>query len=186
MSAIAGSTALSSAALALDDLVDEPDPLRPQGIEPAAAGEQGTGVRFADLRDDERRDDGGEDAEPRLGEPESRARLGDHEVAHRAEAHPAPERRALDSRDDGHGARVDGLEHLGHRHRVLLVALDVERHRGAHPVDVRAGTERLAFAGEDHGAQLRRRISLECRERRPKLGDQRGIERVPDRRAARA
>ena len=69
----------------------------------------------------------GQDPEPRLGEPEPRPRLGDDEVAHRAQAHPAPERRALDARDDRHRARVDGLEHVGHRHRVLLVALDVER-----------------------------------------------------------
>ena len=73
-SATAASTASVERRLALDDLVDEPDPLGPDGVEPAAAGEQGTGVRLADLRDDERRDDRRQDAEPRLGEPEPRAR----------------------------------------------------------------------------------------------------------------
>ena len=67
--------------LALDDLVDEPDPLGPHGVEPAAAGEQRPGVRLADLGDDERRDDRRQDPEPRLGEAEPRAGLGDDEVA---------------------------------------------------------------------------------------------------------
>ena len=48
--------------LALDDLVDEPDPLRPDRVEPAAAGEQRPGVALADLRDHERRDDRRQDA----------------------------------------------------------------------------------------------------------------------------
>ena len=72
-SAIAASTAASSAVLALDDLVDEPDPLRPHRVEPAAAGEQRPGVALADLRDHERGDDRRQDPEPRLGEPEPRA-----------------------------------------------------------------------------------------------------------------
>ena len=59
--------------LALDDLVDQPDPLGPDGIEPAATREQRAGVRLADLRDHERRDDRRQDPEPRLGEPEPRA-----------------------------------------------------------------------------------------------------------------
>ena len=88
----------------------------------------------------------------------------------------APWTRAID-RDR---ARVDRLEHLGHRHRVLLVALDVERHRRAHPVDVGAGAERRTVAGEDDGPQLGRRLAGEAGERRPELGDQRGVERVVD------
>ena len=46
--------------------------------------------------------------------PKRRAALGDDEVRHGAQAHPAAERRALDARDDRHRARVDGLEHVGH------------------------------------------------------------------------
>ena len=40
--------------LALDDLVDQADPLGPDRIDPAAAGEQRPGVALADLGDDER------------------------------------------------------------------------------------------------------------------------------------
>ena len=91
-----------------------------------------------------------------LGEPEPRAALGDDQVRHRAQAHPAAEGRALDPRDDRHRARVDRLEHVGHGHRVLLVALDVERHRRAHPGDVGAGAERRPVAGQDDGPELGR------------------------------
>src|SRR5215212_393577 len=114
----------------------------------------------SDLLDDRR-----EDAEPGLRESELRARLRDHEVAYRAQAHAAPERGALDPGDDGDRARIDRLEHLRHGHRVLLIALDVQRHRRTHPADVRAGTEGLALARQDDGAELRRRILLERRER---------------------
>ncbi len=81
----------------------------------------------------------------------------------------------------GTGQRVDRVEHLGHRHRVLLVGLAVERQRGAHPGDVRAGTERRAVAGQDDGPQ--RTSAILARERaegRPQLGDQRRVERVVD------
>ena len=104
---------------------------------------------LADLRDHERRDDRRQDPQTRLGEPEPRAALGHDEVADRAQPHPAAERGALDAHDERHRAGVDRLEHVGHRHRVLLVALDVERHRRAHPGDVGAGTERRPVAGQD-------------------------------------
>ena len=80
--------------LALDDLVDEPDPLGPHGVEPPAAREERPGMALADLGDDERRDHRRQDAEARLGEPESRPGLGDDEVGDRAQSHAAAERRA--------------------------------------------------------------------------------------------
>ena len=140
-------------------------------------------MALADLGDDERADDRRQDPEPRLGEPEPGPRLGDDEVGDGAQAHPATERRAMDARDHRRRTRVDGLEHLGHRHRVLLVALGVERHRGAHPVEVGAGAERRSVAGQDDRAKLARRFAGEQRERGPQLGDQRGVERVVDVRA---
>ena len=112
--------------LALDDLVDEPDPGRPGRIEAAAAREQGSGVALADLGDDERADDRRQDPEARLGEPEARPALGDDQVGDRAQAGPATERRAVDPGDDRRRAGVDELERVGHHHRVLLVAFDIE------------------------------------------------------------
>jgi hypothetical protein len=77
------------ARLAFDHLVDEPDPLRADRVEPAAAREQAPRVALPDLRDDERRDDRRQDAQPRLGEAEAGPGLGDHEVGHRAQPHAA-------------------------------------------------------------------------------------------------
>ena len=105
---------------------------------------------------------------------------GDHQVADGAQAHPAAERRTLDPDDDGDGARVERLEHVGHRHRVLLVALDVERHRRAHPGDVGTGAEGRAVAGQDDEAKLVRGLPGERRERLAQLGDERRVERVVD------
>ena len=48
--------------LALDDLVDEADALRPHGVEAPAAREERPGVGLADLGDDERGDDRRQDA----------------------------------------------------------------------------------------------------------------------------
>ena len=84
--------------LALHDLVDQPDPLGPQRVEPAAAGEQGAGVGLADLRDDERADHRRQDPEPRLGEPEPGPALGDDEVG---SPRTAPSRRRAPPRGPG-------------------------------------------------------------------------------------
>ena len=140
-------------------------------------------MALTDLGDDERRDDRWQDPETRLREPEARAALGDDEVCDSTQAHPAAKRGALHPRDDRDRAGVDGLEHVGHAHRVLLVALDVERARRPHPVEVRAGAERRPVAREDHAAQIRRRLPRKGRERRSQLGDERRIERVVDLRA---
>ena len=102
------------------------------------------------------------------------------EVGDRAEPHAAAERRAVDPGDDRHGAGVDGLEHVGHGHRVLLVALDVERHGGAHPGDVGAGAERRPVAREDDGAELGRALARKRRESGSKVRDQGGVEGVVD------
>ena len=160
--------------------MDEPDPRGPRGVEPAATREQRAGVRLADLGDHERADDGRQDPEARLGEPEPRARLGDDHVGDGAQPHPAAERRAVDPGDDRHGTRVDGLEHVGHGHRVLLVALGVERHGRPHPGEVRTGAERRPVAGEDDRAELGRAFAGEQGERRPELADQARVEGVVD------
>ena len=112
--------------------------------------------------------------------PKRVAGLGDDEVGHGAQPHPAPEGRAVDPGDHRHRAGVDRLEHVGHRHRVLLVALDVEaiaariqamsapaQNDGPSPARTTARSSVGVFAGEQ-------------RERRPQLRDQAGIERVVD------
>ncbi len=145
--------------------MDEPDPRGPRGLEPAAAGKQSPRVRLADLGDDERADDRWQDPQAGLGEPEPRATLGDDDVGDGAQAHPSTECRAVDSGDDRHRAGIDRLEHVGHRHRVLLVALDAERHRRSHPAEVRTGAERRSVAREHDRAQPGRALAREGRER---------------------
>ena len=164
--------------VALDDLVDEPDPQRPQGIEAATARKERPSVRFADFGDHEWGDHRRQDPQARFGEPELRPGLGDHQVCHRTQAHAPAERGTVDARDHRDGARVDGVEHVGHGHRVVLVALDVELHRRAHPVDVGTRTERGSLAGKHDRPERRRILSCEGSERRGKLGDHARVERV--------
>ena len=163
-----------------DQAVHEPDLPGPLGVEPAAAGEQGPGVRLADLRDHERRDHRGDDPEAGLREAERRSRLGHHDVRDRAQAHPAAQRAALDARDDGDRAVVDGPEHVRGRQRVPLVGRLVERHRGAHPGDVRPGAEQRALAGQDHGPELLGGLVPQGIERRAQVRDGRRVEGVAD------
>ena len=164
--------------LALDDLVDEPDPGRPRRIEAAAAREQGPRVALADLGDDDRADDGRQDPQARLGEPEAGPALGDDEVRDGAQAGAATQGRAMDPRDDRCRAGIDELERVGHDHGVLFIAFDVELHGGPHPGDVRPGTERRTVAGQDDLPEVGGGFPSEDRERRPQLGDERRIERV--------
>ena len=177
-SAMAASTAASSAASPSTTSWTSPIRWARTASNRRPPGNSARAWRLADLRDDERRDDRRQDPEARLGEPEPRPALGDDQVADRAQPHPAAERRAVDAHDERHGARVDRLEHVGHRHRVLLVAFDVERHRRAHPGDVGAGTERRPVAGQHDHPQRGRVLAGERRERRAQLGDGRGIEGV--------
>ena len=78
----------------------------------------------------------------------------------------------------GHVSIVSNMSR--HGHRVLLVALRVERDRGAHPGQICAGTERGSVAGEHDRAELCRSFAGQRREGRPQLRDERRIERVVD------
>ena len=122
----------------------------------------------------------GQDPEPRLGEPEARAGLGDDEVGDRAQPDPASEREPVHAGDDRRRTGVDRLEHLGHGHRVVLVRLAVEVERRAHPRHVGAGAERRPVAGKDDRPQSFGRLAGERRERGPQLGDRGRVERVVD------
>ena len=100
-------------------------------------------------------------------------------TAHRPIPPPsaAPWTRAIDR----HRARVDRLEHLGHRHRVLLVALDVER--PSPRASSRCRRRRRTTGRRRRGRRPAARSGAS--RARPanvvaELGDQRGVERVVD------
>jgi hypothetical protein len=160
--------------------VDQPDAQGPGRVETPTTREQGARLRLADLGDDERGDDRRQETQPGFGEAEPRAGLRDDEVRHRTQAHAAAERGALDPGDDRHGAAVDGIEHLGHRHRVGLVGFAVEAERGPHPGRVGARAEAPALARQDDGAQLIRRLAGEPFEGAPEGLDRRPVEGVVD------
>jgi hypothetical protein len=140
-------------------------------------------VPLPDACDDERADDGGQDAEPGLGEAESDVGGGQHDVGHRAEAHATPQRGALDARDDGHRAVIDGAQHVRHAPCVRLVVLQRQGQRGTHPLDVGPGAERGSLPRQHDGAQRLRRLGGQVLERLPQLIDEGGVERVAHLRA---
>ena len=85
----------------------------------------------------------------------------------------AAERVALDPRDDRRGAPVDRLHHREEPHGVVDVLVEGEVDRGPLPLDVGAGAEALAFAGEQDDARI-----SDVRERLVQLGDQLRVERI--------
>jgi hypothetical protein len=93
------------------DLVHQSDVQRRVGVE-ALAGEEVAPRMRADLRQHERRDDGGNDPEPHLGEAEDGVGRGDCDVRARRQPAPAAERVAVHARDHRRRAGVDRLAHL--------------------------------------------------------------------------
>ena len=163
-----------------DHLVHQADAECAIGVEALAGDEQGTRVRLADLRHHERADDRRDDAELRLGEAECRVGRRDDDVGNRAQAHAAPERRALDPRDHRRRTAVDGREHRVERGRVPFVLLDAEADRGSHPVDVGTGTEDRTGPGQHDAAQDVGTLRRELFERCPQLADELRVEGVAD------
>ena len=127
-----------------------------------------------DPRQDERRDDGGDDPELHLREAEHRVGRGDRDVGARDEARTAAERVTVDTRDDRGAAGPDRLAHPVQPHRVVDVLLVREVDRAALPLDVRAGAEGRARAREDDRAGV-----ADIRKGIRELADQLGVERVP-------
>ena len=78
------------------------DLLRARGGEAGGGQEQLARRGLADLRDGERRDDGRQDPELGLGEPEHRVVLGDDDVADGREPGAAAERGAVNTADERH------------------------------------------------------------------------------------
>src|SRR5689334_14815752 len=159
-----------------DDLVDQADGARAGGVEALGCQEEGTGMRLADLAEDEGGDDGGGDAQAGLGEAEAGVVGGDGDVADGGEAGAAAERGAVDAADDGLGAGVYGAEHVGHAQGVGHVLVTAEIEAGAHPVEVGAGTEAGAVAAQDDGAHTV--IRAKHLKGGLELGDEPGVEGV--------
>ena len=113
---------------------------------------------------------------PSFTSEKANTRVGrrDHDVGARDEAAAAAERMAVHARHDRRRAGVDRLEHLPQPPRVGDVLLVAELDRAAHPVDVGAGREALALAGEQHRAH----VVADRRESLGQLRDQLGVEGV--------
>jgi dihydrodipicolinate synthase/N-acetylneuraminate lyase len=158
--------------------VHEPDAQGHVRAEALARQEPAPGSPRADPGEHERRDDRGDDSEPDLGEAEDCVRGGDRDVGTGDEAAASPEGVAVHERDHGGRAPVDRLTHAVEAHRVLDVLLVREVDRRALPVDVGAGAEALALAGENDGT----RVSY-VREGIRQLGDESGVEGIAPLRA---
>ena len=136
------------------DFVDQADRHGAPRVETLAGKEQRARLRGPDLRQDEGRDDGGNDAQLHFGESEDRVLGRDSDVADGCEAGASAQRRAVDSTDHWLGAVVDRAKHVAHPLGVGDVCLVRQIERRAHPVDVGAAAEDLALAGEHDGADV--------------------------------
>ena len=99
---------------------------------------------------------------------------GEDNVGARDEAAAAAEHVAVHAGDDRSRARVERLQHLAESARVLDVLLVAQLDRRAHPLDVGAGAEALALAGQHNRARV-----ADVGERVAQRRDQVGVERVP-------
>ena len=165
--------ALDGAVEVIGHLADQPDLERRMCVEPLSGQEVAAGRAFADLREDEGRDHGGDDPELDLGEPEDRVLGSDRDVHGRGEPGTAAERVPLDPPDDRGGAPVDRLHHREEPHGVVDVLVEGEADRGPLPLDVGAGAEALAFACEQDDACI-----SDIPERFVQVCDQLRVERV--------
>src|SRR5204862_25758 len=121
---------------------DEADFERAHGLKLLAGQEELTNGRLAELADDVRRNDGGDQAQPHLGETELRPERRYRDVRRGDEPGAAAHRRAVYARDHRLRRLVDREEHVGQRLRLAHVLVARERGPGAHPVEIGPGAER--------------------------------------------
>ncbi len=158
--------------------MDEADRERLGGANPRRRQRQAARVALADRVQHVRTDRRRQDAELRLADGEARVVGGDRDVAGAGEADAAAERGALDARDGRLRAGVDSAQHRRELARVVEVPFDRRLARALHPVEVGAGAEVLAVAGEhDHAHAV---VGAEPREGRVEFGDHLFVERVVD------
>ena len=136
------------------DLMDEADPESGRGIESLPGQEVAPRRAGPDPGQDERRDDGGHDAEPDFGEREDGVLRRDRNVDAGQETRAAAERMALNPSDDGRRTGVDRLEHGVEAHCVLDVVVVVEVDRGTLPVHVGSGAKARPLALEPDHARI--------------------------------
>jgi hypothetical protein len=127
----------------------------------------------ADLREDERRDDRGDDPEAHFREPEDRVGPRDCDVGTRNQSRASAQGEAVHAADDRRRAGVDRLEHAVELHRVLDVLVVREVDRSPLPFDVGSRAERGALALEEDSTSV-----ADVGERLGQLRDERGIEGV--------
>ena len=125
-----------------------PRALARSALESGAGEEQLARRGAADLADDERRDHRRDEAESHLGQAEHGVVGGDDDVADRGQTDAAAERGAVDASDDRHRQPVERQEHPRHVAGVVQVLLMRVAGHAAHPVQIGAGAERRARAGE--------------------------------------
>ena len=159
-----------------DGAVDEADAGGEDCAEALAGQEQRQRAADADLLDDVRGDRRRREAEAHLREREHRRLRRDRDVGGGGQACAAAHRCALDARDDGLRALGDGAQHRGEALGVGAVVGLARRGHAAHPVQVSAGGERLALAGQHDDAHAA--VRAELLEGGVQLGDQRLVEGV--------
>jgi dihydrodipicolinate synthase/N-acetylneuraminate lyase len=153
--------------------VHEPDAERGVGSKPFARQEPAPRRAGPDLREDERRDDGRNDPQPHLREPEHGVFRCDGNVGARDEPAPAAERMAVNLHHNRSRAAVDRLAHPEEAEGVLDVLLVGQVDRRALPLHVGACAEALALTREDDGTRI-----PDFREGLGELLDQSRVERV--------
>src|SRR5467141_147691 len=125
-------------------------------------------------------------AELRLREAELRLRRADGDVAGGDQAGAAGERRAVHARDGRLGQAIERGEHVGKRPGIGEVFLVAVARHALHPVEIGAGAERRAVAGQHDDAgrfvslELGKTILQGCNERVVKcIADLGPVERDP-------
>ncbi len=140
-----------------DDAVGEADAVRLRRVDDVAEEEQ---LGRAAVADDPRQEEGGAhvgagEADLREDVAEARALRGDAHVARGGDDGACPHGDAVDGRDDRAATLADRLdEGARHARELEQAARALLEEVGDDPVDVAAGAEPAALAGDDHDARV--------------------------------
>ena len=123
-----------------------------------------------------RTDGGGREAELRFRETELRLRRADRDVAGRDEPRATGESGSMHARDGRFIQPVERRQHVSERARIAQVLFVAVARHALHPVEIRAGTERRAVAGQHDYTDIR--IGVELGTGFRKRRDQRVVEGI--------